>query len=89
VRSTYFITEAKDEPEPQFENIWDDGAVDVAALGANVVCGLYLSRLPTYVDAIKTRIAVENFPLFGFIDCTLKRIRRVKYGHAVPWTCGI
>jgi hypothetical protein len=57
--------------------------------GADVVCGLDLSRLPTYVDAIKTRVAVENFPLFGFIDCTLTRARRVKYGHAVPWTCGV
>ena len=57
--------------------------------GASVVCGLDLSRLTTYVDTIKTRIAVENFPLFGFIDCTLRRTRRVKYGHAEPWTGGI
>jgi hypothetical protein len=84
-RPTCFITEAKDEPGPDFKNICDDGAVDARQRwGANVVCGLDLLRLPTYVDAIKTRIAVENFPLFGFIDCTLTRTRRVKYGHSVP-----
>jgi hypothetical protein len=45
--------------------------VDAATLGATIVCGLDLSRLPTYVDAIKKKDAVENLPLFGFIDCTL------------------
>jgi hypothetical protein len=39
------------------------------------------SRLPTNVDANKTRTAV-NLPVFGFIDCTLKGARRVKYGQA-------
>ena len=57
--------------------------------GATIVCGLDLSRLPTYVNAIKTKTAVENLPLFGFIDFTLKGSRRVKYGRAVPGTSGV
>jgi hypothetical protein len=50
--------------------------------GATVVCGLDdILRLPTYVDAIKTRTAV-NLSVYGLIDCTLRGTRRVKYGHA-------
>jgi hypothetical protein len=53
--------------------------------GATVVCGLDISRLPIYVEAIKTRTAV-NVLVFGFIDCTLKSTRRVKYGHTAVYS---
>jgi hypothetical protein len=74
----------------RISNICDDGAVDAAALG-----GYCCMRTRSFAVAHlrgrhqKTRIAVENLSLFGFIDCTLKGTRRVKYGHAVPWTSGV
>ena len=52
---------------------------------ATLACGLDISRLLEYVDAILARTGVD-LPVFGFIDVTLRGCRRVKYGQAAIYS---